>query len=111
MDQFPPPGPPLKFHLRLVSAIASLALLDVAAGAYCYRLVMEGDERGGVSGSAVFFGTEVSGSASEASDGELARSEERRRQGTRWGTRSKSREWEEIDHAMRRGPKTTSDVS
>jgi hypothetical protein len=75
MDQFPPPGPPLKFHLRLVSAIASLALLDVAAGAYCYRLVMEGDERGGVSGSAVFFGTEVSGGrfdrreTSERSDG------------------------------------------
>lgn len=84
MDQFPPPGPPIPFHLRLVSAIASLALLDVAAGMYCYRLVVQGDGRGGISGSAVFFGTEVS-AASRPEGGEQGG---RRGRGARRETRN-----------------------
>lgn len=73
MDQFPPPGPPVKFHARLVSAVWNLTLADLAAGVYCYKLVMEGDSRGGISGSAVFFGTEVS-----ATSGGEGRSEKKR---------------------------------
>jgi E3 ubiquitin-protein ligase synoviolin len=60
MDQFPPPGPPIRFHLRLLSAISSLAILDVFAVIYCYRLVMQGDGKGAISGASIFFGTEVS---------------------------------------------------
>ncbi|KAJ9102867.1 hypothetical protein QFC19_004595 [Naganishia cerealis] len=64
MDQFPPPGPPPSFHLRLTSALACLTILDAAALTYCYSLVMgshassHASGGGGVSGSAIFFGTE-----------------------------------------------------
>ncbi|GHJ89991.1 hypothetical protein NliqN6_6393 [Naganishia liquefaciens] len=58
MDQFPPPGPPIRFHLRLLSAISSLAILDVFAVIYCYRLVIQGDGKGAISGASIFFGTE-----------------------------------------------------
>ncbi|KAJ9092544.1 hypothetical protein QFC21_006775 [Naganishia friedmannii] len=62
MDQFPPPGPSTRFHVRLSSALVSLMVLDATALMYCYNLVMQsaisGNNHGRISGSAIFFGTE-----------------------------------------------------